>query len=175
MWRSKIYILVALVIMLSSCRTVHAPLNKLEKTPEAFVKSGKGGWMTLRLKAPHIDAGKTKGGEFLWQDESSIYLLNDTITAYPKQVIDLAVLELMEKRPYAWWWILGSVSTASHGFVLIFSFPLWHIVGIPSTVGELWHDVYRQEKPDEKYWQGINVLARFPGGLDENEKVKISK
>lgn len=175
MWRNKLYILLALLIALNGCRTVYAPLGKMPKSPAEFVKSGKGGWLTLRLKAPHIDAGKMKGGEFLWQDEGNIYLLNDSVLAYPKQAIDLAVIELMEKRPYAGWWILGSVSTLSHGFVLIFSFPLWQVVGIPSTVGELWHDVYKQEKPDESYWQGINVLARFPGGLEENERIKLSK
>lgn len=175
MSRNSIYIVLGLIVIISGCRTIRAPQGVLEKSPEEFIKSGKGGWLTIRLKAPHPEAWKQTGGEFLWQDKENIYLLRDTITVYQKTMIDMAVIEIMEKRPYAWWWILGSVSTSSHGFFLIFTFPVWQIVGIPATYGELWHDAYRQDRPDEKYWQGINVLSRFPGGVVEDFKLKISK
>lgn len=173
MLRNSIYIILGLIIFISGCRTIRAPLGVMEKSPEEFIKSGKGGWLTIRLKAPTLDAAKQFGGEFLWQDKENIYLLQDTVTVYQKAMIDMAVLETMEKRPYAGWWILGSVSSISHGFVLLFTFPAWQIVGISATYGELWHDAYRQDKPDEKYWQGINVLSRFPGGPVEDFKLKI--
>ncbi|MCK6614795.1 MAG: hypothetical protein L6Q47_11200 [Ignavibacteriaceae bacterium] len=175
MRRSKLYIFIAFMAFLSGCYTVYAPAGKLAESPEEFVKSGKGGWLSIRLKPPHPQAMSMQGGEFLFQDSVNVYLLNKTVNQYPKSMIDLAVLELMKKRPYAWWWILGSASTISHGFGLIATFPLWQIVGISATYGELWHDVYKQEKPDDSYWQGINVLARFPGGLDADQKLKISQ
>ena len=73
--------------------------------------------------------------------------------------------------------VLGTLSTVSHGFFLVFSAPVWIIT---STV--IWNNQTKtavERYPDDFEWitlDAMRVYARFPQGLPENlDRTKLEQ
>jgi hypothetical protein len=104
-------------------------------------------------------------GELLAVERDRVYVLTkdggvSTVTA--AETIK-ATVEVYPSRsaPAIVWTILGTLSTLTHGFFLIFTAPTWAAVGIGASLeeGEKYVKVEGNDVP--KLWQ----FARYPAGM----------
>jgi hypothetical protein len=110
-------------------------------------------------------ANGTVSGELLAVGETEIHVLEDrgTRSIAIADVRSVSV-ELYPSRGGAMvlWTALGTVSTLSHGLLLIFSAPTWVVVGATTAgVSGLNNDIDIPRDKLPKLWQ----FARFPAGL----------
>jgi hypothetical protein len=63
------------------------------------------------------------------------------------------------------WAVVGSLSTVSHGFFLVFSFPLWLLVGGLSANSAAETKVKLSPKDGAAACLKVAPYTRFPGGL----------
>jgi hypothetical protein len=130
------------------------------RTLERVVADGRGGWIVVQLTS-----GAEASGELIAADGDSIRVLTSVglLVVPPREVVSA--------RLWAWetelsgviaWGTIGTVSTISHGFFLIFTAPIW--VGATSLITAL-----ESRKPIVDYpEQGLSELARwarFPQGM----------
>jgi len=160
------------LILFSGCATTYAPSGWLPDTDE-IQKEAYGGWMTLFVNPDSLndeDYYLQYDVEFISSDKNNVYLLADSLYIIPKEKIDSGVLEIDDKNSleYGLWTFGGTLATISNGAYLIFTAPIWLLVGIPSATGESYRDRYEYEKgkTDTLYWEDIQKYARFPQGLN---------
>ena len=104
-------------------------------------------------------------GELLAAEGDVVYVLTKEgrVETVHKQEIVKATIEVYPSRaaPAIVWTILGTASTLSHGFFLVFTAPTWLAVGIPSSIEE-GSKVVKVDGPDTpQLWQ----FARYPAGM----------
>lgn len=163
-------ILLILVSIIAGCATSNAPSNFLPKTDD-ISQNVFGGWITIITEPDSLIPGDKwlmYGGEFIAVDDSTVYVMYDSIYQISKYKVAESILELDEKNTtaYGLWVLGGSLLTLSNGYYASITLPLWLIAGIPSVVGESERDKYDMDEPDEAYWDSVKVFARFPQGLD---------
>jgi hypothetical protein len=157
---------VAAAMALGAAGCVHAGLNRDESqghpidvaVTEVPVKG---------FPVDVVDEGGTHvEGELLASDDAGIYVLTEkngtafiarrsvakvTVAAYPGYPLAAGVVAG-----------LGTVSTLSHGFFLIFTGPAWLITGIGVTVREAMDPKVHVEPGD---LASLYQFARFPAGM----------
>lgn len=167
--------LFASVIIIAGCAHSYAPKRWLPDTRQIQTEAY-GGWLTIEYKSQNKKAETIKG-EYIASDSTKVYILFDSLSIIPKDIIKSAVLEIDDKNtgPYSGWTTLGSVSTLSHGKFLIFTFPIWIATGVSASSGESFRDRYAEDNPADAYWNKIIKFSRFPQGLPENLNLKTLK
>jgi len=121
-------------------------------------------------KGFHVDVSAKQGdvsGELLAVSPEQVYVL----TARGMRAVPTAEVHDVSIRLYdsGWGWLagwtaLGTVSTASHGVFLVFSAPLWLVVGISATANASSRSSIPIRGPG---LPGLWQFARFPAGLPE--------
>jgi hypothetical protein len=112
----------------------------------------------------------SQSGELLAVDACNAYVLHDDVTiAVASDTIRKASIEVYPGKGglYGVWTGLGAASTASHGFLLVFTLPVWLAVGIPSTVSTGNANDIQQPHGGGLLYQ----YARFPQGLPPQWRV----
>jgi len=106
-------------------------------------------------------------GEFLAVDEDSIFVLqmDGAVRGIRIANIRKATIAFYDAQ---WgvmlvWTALGSMSTISHGFGLIFTFPVWVIGGSLATASEHQAPLIRVKQKEQL--NAVRMYARFPGGV----------
>lgn len=122
-----------------------------------------GGWIALRLSGPSPMA--VHQGELLAVSADSIFVLEDsTCLGVPAaRVADATLMGYdSNKGMLGFWTFGGTLSTASHGWGLIISAPVWLITGITATASQ-------SHAPQMKFksasWARARAYARFPQGF----------
>ncbi|MFZ0452123.1 MAG: hypothetical protein WCE54_13510 [Ignavibacteriaceae bacterium] len=163
-----LFFVFATAIIIPGCAHSYAPRNWLPDTDhiqtEAF-----GGWLSIEYNIEGKETIKVKG-EYITSDTVNVYILDDSLFIIPKIKITDAILEIDDKNTsqYSGWTTLGTISTLSHGLLLVFTFPTWLATGIIASSGESFRDRYSESDPANEYWDQIIKFARFPQGLPEN-------
>lgn len=130
------------------------------RTLERAVTDGHGGWIVVQLSS-----GAEASGELIAADSDAIRVLTSVgLLVVPPR-------EVASARLWAWdaqlgdtivWGTVGTVSTISHGFFLVFSAPVW--IGATSLITAI-----ESRKPIVDYPEhGLVDLARwarFPQGM----------
>lgn len=122
---------------------------------------GYGGWITVRT-----DSGVSIDGELISVDgdRGTIHILRD------RQLLTVPILGITSGELYGYrsaagtlstWTLVGTLSTASHGLLLVLSAPAWLLSGSIATYRE--SNASRVEVSDG--WRAIAAWARFPQGL----------
>ena len=157
------------------CASVPAPAP-LCLSPDRIQETAFGVWTELQTtagsNATAVDAtakalgsGAWVRGELIAVEEDSVYVLT------PARLVGVSKADIASARLYtfapntaslALWTVLGSLSTASHGFLLPLSLPVWIIAGTAMTVSE--SHAPEVKVPGES-WGNVRVFARFPQGL----------
>lgn len=149
-------ILVAAVsFLMSGCATTTAPSGWLSD-PNQVSSDPYGGWVDIHCKNERIM------GELIAVTKDTLFVANDLLHAVGSADILTARLAFYHPSNLGGVVALGTISTLSHGFILILSAPLWLIVG--SVTAYLRSDeplIDYPEKPLEKFVP----FARFPQGL----------
>jgi hypothetical protein len=111
-------------------------------------------------------------GELLACDWVSIYLLinqeSDSPNPYRAVPIEGATVELADDHariPLAAATVFGTLSTLTHGFILIFSAPIWALSGAGATVFA--------KAPSLNGCRAMAPYARFPQGLPDEMRVRF--
>jgi hypothetical protein len=129
-----------------------------------MARGGLGGWLRVTEAA-----GRQLQGELIAVERTHLWLLR----AAPKgeqRLEAVPVWRIMRAELFTYhsdagfgaWGVAGTLSTASHGFLLIFSLPVWLVTASASSAAEARHVVlqYPQRPLGE-----MNKWARFPQGL----------
>jgi hypothetical protein len=66
------------------------------------------------------------------------------------------------------WMAIGTLTSISHGWYMIFTIPAWLIVGTISTAGQTWQG--KLFYPSEGPLSAFSIYARFPQGLPPEAK-----
>jgi hypothetical protein len=160
MLKTKIILLMCLVVLASACISVSAPRKSVPKR-NAISTDAFGGWITINAGNP-----AALSGELIGLTEASVYIMTgDGLELIPKQQIVSARLVMFntESFEYGLWTTAGSLATISNGYFMIFTFPLWLATGIPVSAGEANRQNYLDYPASG--WDELNKFARFPQGI----------
>jgi hypothetical protein len=148
--------LLALVLACATCTTNPDPR---QPSIEMMQKRSFGGWIVVVQRD-----GGIHGGELIATDGGVIRVLNMRgMSVIPATTITWAGLYKYEHEGgLGAWGLLGGLSTISHGFFLVISFPVWMLVTGIAIAVESGH--VEIEYPDED-WREFSKWARFPQGM----------
>jgi hypothetical protein len=160
---------VALAVLATGCATNPLPSDR-HVSQEAAITSGRGAY-TLAF----LSAGGQLTGELISADRGHVLLLGDDHELRALKYDELNELRLgvhdNNKGGYIAWMVLGTLSTASHGFWLVFSAPTWLIAGGVSVAAESQRGVFdcrpREDTkhPEASCLELAGNFSRFPQGL----------
>ncbi len=152
----------ALVAVLGAgCASNTAPKGFLD-SPHALPPTVRGGWVTLRYTEDLHD--RRADGELLAVHEDSVYVLTEQgFRAVSRKGVRSAKVTgyAAEKGGFALWTLVGTLSTASHGFGLVISAPVWILVGSVTTAAES----SAPDVPLRSGWARMRAWSRYPQGL----------
>jgi hypothetical protein len=159
----KIVLSISISFLLCCCATVRAPYGSVPKRlgirTDAF-----GGWITLNL----ISNAKTVEGELVAVSSDSVFVFEgDTLQTFPTLDITYARVVLYNNNSsgYAGWTAIGSLATVLNGYYAVFTFPLFLITGMATTIAESNRVNYFDFPSNE--WEVLKKYARFPQGIPE--------
>jgi hypothetical protein len=148
----------------AGCASRLAPKDWLPLAVDAQ-SDAHGGWISLEVKGP--SATTVHQGELLAVSADSIFVLEDS-TCFGVPTAQVAEATLMgydsDKGKLGLWTFAGTLSTASHGWGLILSAPVWLITGITGTAVQ---SHAPQMKLRSSSWARARAYARFPQGLPD--------
>ena len=160
----------ATLALLGACRTTMAP--KGFAPPEAVtMRTAVGAW--VEVEAGTREAPMRPMGELVAVHADTLFLFHhDTLRAVPIDAVQ-SVKVARYSAPLsgvAWWGLAGILSTATHGFVLILSAPIWSVatIGTAAAISRRAIDITRDVgrlQPYARFPQGI------PAGLDRRRLV----
>ena len=143
----------------------YAPAGWLP-TPEEARSDAYGGWARLEYRTGN--AGAVAQGELLAVAPDSVFVLGaGGFTALATARVTGVLVETYDPRAggLSAWLLLGTLSTASNGFYLVLSAPLWLVlggIGVGSAVGAA---RVSSAAPTPARWEALRAFARFPQGL----------
>lgn len=150
-------VFLALGLSLAACRTTNAP-RAYRIAPEALASRVAGSWVEVQRRDRTFVSGELLAavGDTLFTVAGHTLTLTPagtirrvTLTRYRPDINDLVV-----------WALLGTASTASHGFGLIVSAPLWIATGIATTAAE-----NRRAILVTSNFEVLAPWSRFPAGI----------
>jgi hypothetical protein len=163
MARTDVLALLAACALPLACARNPAPAGALPRV-NAVMTDGFGGWIeAVRLN------GTPVAGELLAANADTVWILNSAgLAALPGDSLRNATLALYEARSggLGAWVALGTLGTISNGSFLIFTAPLWLIVGTTTAARASRQPLYRWN-PSQSFDE-IRRFARFPAGIPAN-------
>ena len=149
---------------LAGCARSTAPKGWLPQAVDAQSEAH-GGWLSFQVKGGR--RGTVHEGELLAIQADSIFILErGAWFGLPTSQVAKATLMAYDANtgPLALWTLGGTLSTASHGLVLIFSAPIWILSGTAATASQ-------SRAPRTTFtpatWERARAYARFPQGMPE--------
>jgi hypothetical protein len=159
--RLRLFLPLLAALLLGACASTIAPPGWLPAANEAQ-QQAYGAWIQVQYQTP--EGLYEAGGELIAVTADSLYVLvNEQLLSCGKDSIAHTKLQTYDSRHtlLAGWTATGSVSTLSHGVMLIFSLPVWLASGIASTSQQ-------SREPILEYpaaiWDEQIPYARFPQG-----------
>jgi hypothetical protein len=148
-----------LVLLLSGCVRNPAPHDWLPR-PQSAATDVHGAWAVLSL-----GPAEEIRGELLAVGPDTVYVLrlDGAVMRVPTTRVTRARIGWYESewRRTATWGVLGTLSTASHGFILVASAPIWIIAGTASTAADSRAPIL---DPSRSSWADMARYARYPAG-----------
>jgi hypothetical protein len=158
-----------------ACTTIGVDRSKNLGQPVTGIPVGQvpvnGYSVIVRLRSSDSKPGKYSG-ELLAVDQDSVWIMPAGRPAadarpFPIERSKIEKIEIIDLYPssaggLAAWTALGTLSTASHGFLAVLSVPLWLGVGIPTTVAAAYaNDMVAEPEKFHMLYQ----WARYPQGM----------
>ena len=166
MWASRRGLVgLPFIALAAACAGNPAPRGWLAPARDA-VSDPYGAWVELELPS----AGKQvpSGGELIAVASDSVFVLTQDATFYAIARADVTRARVAyydsQYGQLAAWTTIGSLATLSHGFLLVFSLPVWAIGGSVTTGGQSRAPLV--DVGENKHsWDAVTKYARFPQGL----------
>ena len=152
----------ACLLMLTGCVTSSAPQGWLPSAAEAQ-EHAFGGWIELETTN---DADVVEG-ELIAVQADTVFVLNESLVAIAKSsVLEASLFGYASQwGRLGGWATFGTLSTASHGFFLVFSVPVWLFGGSAAAASQSRQPRLRFTRGAEGSWALFSTYARFPLGL----------
>jgi hypothetical protein len=154
-----------IVLVLCGCARTSAPPQWLP-VPEQAQRESYGAWIAIQYRDEGRQEQKLQG-ELIAVHADSVYVLQRSgFSVVAKDRILRARLTAFDAqtRQLGAWTGLGAASTVSHGLGLIFSMPIWLLVGCQLTAHQSHQPIL--DYPDAD-WEELRPFARFPQGLPQ--------
>jgi hypothetical protein len=155
----------ALIALATACSTNPAPRGWLAPAPIA-VSDPYGAWVHIEI--PSAGKQAPSGGELIAVGLDSVFVLapDGEFHAIARADVTRARVAYYDSQygQLAAWTTIGSLSTGSHGFFLVFSLPVWTIGGW-ATTGAQSRAPLAYVRENERSWDDVAKYARFPQGL----------
>lgn len=156
---------VALVVATAACTASTPAPPTARLTLEQAQRSPRGGWINI------VTVSGAVGGELLAVEERALVLESrrglQRIPLADIRSVSLSWYEASNAGVLGWN-VLGTLSTLSHGFFLIFTAPLlWMVPGTVNARGQSkqGHESFDVSLADPAVVQELVPYARFPAGL----------
>jgi hypothetical protein len=147
------------LLLLLGCASNPAPSGTLP-TAEQVENTAYGGYILVRLRG-----GGEAQGELLAVNSREVFVK----TSVGQRTIRLDQVETMRMATYhtgeygmSGWGLIGTLSTVSHGFLLVFSAPIWILTTSLSAAGESRRALI--DFPDRPLSE-FAMWARYPQGM----------
>ncbi len=157
--------LVLVLLACTGCVSTSAPSEWLPSPPDV-PQSTFGGW--IEVEVTPLGADSTARGELIAVEADTVFVLS-LDASIGLQAIGIADILAARLAPYdsewgamATWTMLGTLSTASHGWFLLLSFPTWFVGGGGATAAQSRRHLVHFP---QKSWSYFRPHARFPQGL----------
>ncbi len=140
------------------CAARYSPPGWLD-SPREIQTGPYGGWLHVKTTA------KTEtSGELIAIGRDSIFVANETLHAFALIDIESARLEAYgpDIALMGGWLVLGTLSSASNGWLCVFTGPMWILGGGTATILRSYEPIL--EYPDQEL-SSLLPFARFPQGL----------
>lgn len=145
-------------VLAMACAGNTAPEGFLPTKAQAQT-SAYGGWIELEVARQRVE------GELLAVTADSVWVLTaQGVRVVPTASVTSGKLTAYQSQASAisGWTVLGVLSTASNGIVLVFTAPLWVITG---TVAGSHESRAPVRTVPERRWADLAGFARFPQGM----------
>jgi hypothetical protein len=153
--RNHKFIFCLLLAALAGCASVSAPPRWLDEPSRAGL-DGYGGWIDLKLPTKRL------AGELIAVETDTVFVADSALRAVAVKDITSAVLVNYDVSTLVPQVIVGLLSTASHGYYLIFTAPMWLLGGTMLASSRTYDPVI--EYPDKKLSE-FKPWARYPQGM----------
>ena len=156
--------LVAAGLFAAGCATL-APSGWLP-TPQDAQTSAYGGWIHVVYRGPAGE--RIADGELIAVNPDTVHVLGASgLVSVPVSAVTGSVLETYDPKmgAIAGAVLLGTLSTASNGFGLIITAPIWLLVGAGASASALTEARVREPLASAGGWLMYRPYARFPAGL----------
>lgn len=145
----------ALLALFAGCASTSAPSDWLDD-PELAGLDGFGAWVEVQLETKRLS------GELIAVSADSLFFADSTIRVVAVQRIASARLVAYDAPALVAPVLLGTLSTASHGLLLVFTAPMWIIAGSISAGARTYDPII--DYPEKRLAE-FRPYARFPQGL----------
>jgi hypothetical protein len=154
--------LVLAAALASGCAHSPAPAGWLPAA-DASGSDAFGGWLVAEVGRGR-DHRRVEGELIAVGADSLFALAADGFEGLPRAAITQATLAGydIEAGTLAGWTLLGTISTASHGIVLLLTAPLWVLAGTFATNSATHAPLIRYPS---SAWNDLTPYARFPQGF----------
>ena len=151
---------VGLGLALVACAGNTAPAGFLV-TPRLAQTEAYGGWVELL-----VTGGARVDGELIAVTADSVWVLGTASVVVPVANVRQGKLTTVQSEVgnVAGATGLGVVSTISNGILLVFTMPLWIIVGTAAGSSQSYAP---ERRVPPLHWAELNGFARFPQGLPD--------
>jgi hypothetical protein len=149
------------VLLLAGCAASIAPLHWLPTALEV-PQDGYGSWASVTLS---IGPDEFSEGELIAATSDTLFILGyEKMESYGYNEVAKVHLQSYAANytGLAAWTGFGSLSTISHGFILLISAPVWIVTGTAATS-------LQSRAPHKtvigRDWKQLQPYCRFPGGI----------
>ncbi len=151
-----------LLCLCLACASSKAPRGWLPSASRA-ASSVYGSW--IEVKCPTDFGTDHLRGEFLTVDNDSLFVMSTGgLLARPLSEVSKATVVVYDSKhgQLSTWTLVGTLSTGSHGVVLVISAPIWILTGSVITSSRSHEPVYSLRHGD---WDALMKFARYPTGM----------
>ena len=163
----------SVLVSLGACVANPAPPRWLP-TPLQGPNDPWGAFITVTLRADSPSDTAVVSGEFLAVDRDTVFVLpaDSMVRRIPVRIIAGAQVAWYDSdwEKLAFWAGIGALSTASHGFFLIFTAPIWGLTAwatVPADSRAPLVDVGRAG------WAAAKQYARYPAGVPDSLPARL--
>jgi len=161
--RSAMIWLLISALMISGCASTSAPVGWLPTVTQA-PDDAYGAWISA--ESTKDDHPYWVGGELIAVTSDSVFILTgNQLTGLSQASIKNAEITFYQpepRGPLSSWTLVGALSTLSHGYFLVFTAPMWIIVGASSAGSVSRASIVRYPR---RKWPELGNYARFPRGF----------
>jgi len=157
-------------VLTAACVSNPAPHGWLSPAEQAQ-RDPYGAWIQVTYTTPLDSARAQVAGELIAVDPDTVFVLTpeDALVPVPIERALHGRLGYYDSQSWATgsWAVLGTLSTLSHGIVLIVSAPVWILSGTIATADQSRRPVQTVHGSVHSSWRGLGMYARFPLGMPE--------